>query len=75
MTDELYSNCVILDFPSPITKAQLDRIKNVVNSNRATGIIQYPMLHAIVCGERASGADLGGFSGNCVVPTIAADEC
>lgn len=66
METKLYSNCVILEFASPITKAQLERIKTVVNSNRTTGIVQYPMLHAIVCAER---------EGNSVVPTICADEC
>lgn len=66
---ELYSNCVILDFQASITRAQLDRIKAVIENN-FTDFADYvelpPFRQPPICGER---------DGNSVVPTIAADEC
>lgn len=63
---ELYSNCVILEFASPITRAQLDVIKNEINMAKYRNHILLPELREIVCAER---------EGNVVVPSIAADEC
>lgn len=57
---ELYSNCVILDFAAPITRAQLDRISELLDTWALPRLRCTP-----VCGER---------DGNSVVPTIAADE-
>lgn len=60
---ELYSNCVILDFQAPITRAQLDFIHGVIQGNQGT---LPPFRQPPVCAER---------EGNSVIPTIAADEC
>lgn len=68
MADELYSNCVILDFAAPITRAQLDQISERIRFPRSlqSTLVDLPPLREIVCGER---------EGNTVVPSIAADEC
>ena len=63
MTEELYSNCVILDFAAPITRAQLEFITAMINSS--AGHLPLLRCHPI-CGEK---------DGNTVVPAIAADEC
>lgn len=63
---DLYSNCVILDFTTPITRAQLDEIQNRLRHKPAGSIVALPQMNQIVCAER---------EGNVVVPTIAADEC
>lgn len=59
----LYSNCVILDFSVPLTRAQIEGIEAMV---RIAGKNLPPLRERPVCGER---------EGNSVVPTIAADEC
>jgi hypothetical protein len=64
---DLYSNCVILDFAAPITREQLDYIKDLINGNIHLFQVALPRLQCMpICGER---------EGNSVVPTIAADEC
>lgn len=64
---DLYSNCVILEFASPITRAQLDVIREQIELTGERSVVKLPPLRQPpVCGERES---------NCVVPTIAADEC
>lgn len=65
---DLYSNCVILEFSAPITRAQLDQIRERVMFPRSlqSTLVDLPQLKEIVCAER---------EGNSVVPTIAADEC
>lgn len=66
---DLYSNCVILDFDAPITKAQLNRIHVLIindRGNRFSSVSLPRLREAPVCAFRES---------NCVVPTIAADEC
>lgn len=63
---DLYSNCVILDFSRPITRAQLREIERRLLNNHGA-IVGLPTLRVNpVCGER---------EGNSVVPSIAADEC
>lgn len=63
--DDLYSNCVILDFAAPITRAQLDSIKSLMETEMLAHRLPLMREHP-VCGER---------EGNSVIPTIAADEC
>lgn len=69
--NDLYSNYVILDFAAPITRAQLDGIEAMV---KIAGTNLPPLRQRPTCGIRPSGRDLDIYPGDCVVPTIAADE-
>jgi hypothetical protein len=64
MPDELYSNCVILDFAAPITRGMVSIIRQRLLEEWAKD--RLPSVREVVVGER---------EGNSVVPTIAADEC
>lgn len=60
-------NCVILEFASPITLAQRDRIKQIIEDNSANHFpsARLPNLNQIVVADRV---------GNTAMPTIAWDE-
>lgn len=62
---DLYSNCVIIEFDTPITLAQLDEIRDRIRHKPAGSDVAIPAVNQIVCAER---------EGNYAVPTIAADE-
>lgn len=62
---DLFSNCVILDFAGPITRAQLDTIREQIELTGHRSAVMLPTLREVVCAER---------EGNHVVPTIAWDE-